>query len=182
MGGRYFSLFVTRLHSCLSVCLFSVHFNATIIIQNPVFPVKLVSSLCVFMFRPAIRTFQFIESVPSTSWVLVSTPCFFLFAGHDKAGKTKRGYLFTGQMCFILFATFPFFFPFFAFFLIFQFFSSFGHRQGSFEWVVVTLWVILGSCQSDFPFTKRQGQDSLQRGAAISISISIHIFFIKRQG
>ena len=56
-GGGYFSLFVTRLHSCLSVCLFGVHFNATIIIQNPVFPVKLVSSLCVFMFRPAIRTF-----------------------------------------------------------------------------------------------------------------------------
>ena len=78
-------------------------------------------ALCVFMFRPAIwiKTFCFIESVLSTSWVLVSAPCFFLFAGHDKAGKTKRGYLFTGQMFFILFATFPFFFPFFAFFLIF---------------------------------------------------------------
>ena len=87
-------------------------------------PVKLVSSLCVFTFRPAIwiRTFWFIESVLSTSWVLVSTPCFFLFAGHDKAGKTKRGYLFTGQMCFILFAISPSFFPFLLSFLFLIFF------------------------------------------------------------
>ena len=80
--------------------------------------------LCVFIFRPAIwfRTFWFIESVLSTSWVLVSTPCFFLFAGHDKAGKTKRGYLFTGQMCFILFAISPSFFPFLLSFLFLIFF------------------------------------------------------------
>ena len=121
-------IFRCLLQDSIPVFLFAylVFILMQLLSYKTLFSVKLASPMCVFMSRPAIwiRTFWFIESVLSTSWVLVSTPCFFLFAGHDKAGKTKRGYLFTGQMCFILFATFPFFFPFFAFFLIFYIFSS----------------------------------------------------------